>query len=124
MDLYIYVPPLGSNIPISVDPFQVVDSVPTKEDIEWVVKIIRNYRSGGASGMRSKHLKGWLAAAIKKEREEAAAEQENPSETTALSDRTEGEETEDSREKTPTEDPNWERVAELVQTEFGEGRLA
>ena len=42
MDLYIYVPPLGSNIHISVDPFQVVDSVPTEEDIEWVVKIIRN----------------------------------------------------------------------------------
>ena len=38
-------------------------------------------------------------------------------------DRTGRKGTEDSREKTPTEASNWERVAELVQTAFREGRL-
>ena len=35
-----------------------------------------------------------------------------------------GEGMEESREKTPTEASNWEGVVKLVQTAFGEGRLA
>ena len=39
------------------------DSVSTEDEIDWAVKKILNHRSGGPSGIRSKHLKGWLAAA-------------------------------------------------------------
>ena len=33
VELYSYVPPLGTNIPISVQPFPVDDSVPTEDEI-------------------------------------------------------------------------------------------
>ena len=33
VDLYSYVPPPGDNIPVSVDPFPVDDSVPMEEEI-------------------------------------------------------------------------------------------
>ena len=72
VDLYSYVPPTGANIPISVEPFPVDESVPTEDDIEWAVKRLQNHRSGGPSGMRAEHLKGWLAAPRKKEKEEGA----------------------------------------------------
>ena len=53
VELYSYVPPLGMNIPISVQPFTVDESVPTEDDIEWAVKRLRNHRSGGPSGIRA-----------------------------------------------------------------------
>ena len=34
IDLYFQVPPPGENIPVSVDPFQVKDLVPTEDKIE------------------------------------------------------------------------------------------
>ena len=68
-------PPLGENIPFSVETFPVDDSVPTEEEMEWEVTRLLDHRSRGPSGMSSKHLKGWLAEAQKKEREEAAADQ-------------------------------------------------
>ena len=76
--------------------------------------------------MRAKHLKGGLSVEKSKEREEAAAEKEHPLEerTTEGPDRTRGEETAKRRGGTTTEASNWERVAELVYTAFGEGRLA
>ena len=80
MGLYSYVPTSGENTPVSVEPFPVDDLVPTEDEIEWVVKRLQNHRSGGTSGMRTKHLKGWLAAARNKEREEAVAKQENTTE--------------------------------------------
>ena len=73
VELYSYVPPLGANIPISVEPFPVDDSVPTENEIKWAVKILQNHCSGGPSGMRAKHLKGGLSVEKSKEREEAAA---------------------------------------------------
>ena len=33
VDLYHHVPPLGNNIPVSVDPLPVEESVPTEEEI-------------------------------------------------------------------------------------------
>ena len=78
MDLYSYLLPPGENIPVSVEPFLVDDLVPTEYKIEWAVTQLQNHRSGGTSGMRSKHLKGWLVDASKKEREEAAEYQETP----------------------------------------------
>ena len=47
MELYSYIPPLGTTIPISVQPLPVDDSVPTEDKIEWVMTRLRNHRSGG-----------------------------------------------------------------------------
>ena len=76
--------------------------------------------------MRSEHLKGWLAAARKKEKEEAPEKQENPTEGRTMpgTDRTGREETEESREKTNAAASNWDRVVDLIYMAFGEGRLA
>ena len=61
VDLYSYIPPPGENIPISVEPFPVEDSVPTEYEIKWAVKRLRNQRSRGPSGIRAEHIKGCLA---------------------------------------------------------------
>ena len=66
--LYSYVPPPGGNIPVNVQPFLVNDLVPEEGEIEWVVKRLRNNRSGGALRMRAKHVKRWLAEARKAEK--------------------------------------------------------
>ena len=66
VDLYIYVPPPGENILISIEPLPVDDLVSTEDDIEWVVTYLQNNCSGGPSGMRDEHLKGWLAEARNK----------------------------------------------------------
>ena len=73
LDLYSYVPPLGGNTPVSVEPFPVEDLVPTKDEIEWVVKRLRNHLSVGPSGMRAEHIKGCLAESRNKDREEVVA---------------------------------------------------
>ena len=75
--------------------------------------------------MRANHIKGWLAEARKKERYEEAAEKKSAAEgRKEVLDRTGEEGMEGRRGKTPTEMSNWERVVDLVQTVFGEGRLA
>ena len=63
VDIYSYVPPQGENIPISVEPFPVDNSVPTEDEIEWAVKRLRNHHSRGPSGMQANHLKMWMAVA-------------------------------------------------------------
>ena len=40
VDLYCQVPPPGENIPVSVQTFQVEDSVPIEDNIEWAVRNI------------------------------------------------------------------------------------
>ena len=62
VDLYSYVPSPGENIPVTVAPAKVNNSVPTEDEIEDAVKKLRRKRLGGLLGMRAKHLKGWLAA--------------------------------------------------------------
>ena len=75
--------------------------------------------------MRDDHLKGWLAEARKKEREEAAAKKETPAEgKTAIPNSTGGEGTEERRGKTPAEVSSWGMVVYLVQAVFREGLLA
>ena len=123
VDLYSYVPTLGGDIPISVEPLPVDDSVPTEDKIEWAVKILQHHRSKGTSRMRAEHLEGWLAAARKKDKEAVSTEQENPTEGRAMPvpDRTgkeKGEGTEESREKTHAEAYNWDRVVDIIHTEF------
>ena len=39
--------------------------VPTKNEIEWEVKRLRNHRSRGPSGIRTDHIKGRLVEARK-----------------------------------------------------------
>ena len=56
------IPPLGENIPVTVTPADVDNSVPKEDEIAEAVKKLRRNRSGGPSGMRAEHLKGWLAA--------------------------------------------------------------
>ena len=114
MELYSYVPPPGLNTPISVEPFLVDDSVPTEDKIEWAVKLLHNHRPGRPSGMRAKQLKGWLALAWKKEKEEAVAGEEN----------TEGNMGRGGESTEHTEASNWGRVVDLVQTALREGQLA
>ena len=74
IDLYCQVKPSGENIPVSVNPFQVEESVPTEDEIEWLVLRLQNNRSGGPSWMILEHLKGWLEEARKMEVAAAKAE--------------------------------------------------
>ena len=60
VDLYSYVSSPGENIPVTVAPAEVNDLVPMEDEIEDAVKKLRSNRSGGPSGMRAEHLKGWL----------------------------------------------------------------
>ena len=60
VDLYRHIPPPGENIPISVEPFPGEELIPTKDEIEGVVKQLHNHHSGGTSWMRSEHIKRWL----------------------------------------------------------------
>ena len=63
VDLYSYVPPPGENIPVTVTLAGVDNSLTMEDEIADAVKKLRRNRSGGPSGMRAEHLKGWLAAA-------------------------------------------------------------
>ena len=58
--LYNYVPPPGENIPIDIQLFHVDDSVPEEGEIEWAVR---------PSGMQTEHVKHWLAATQKSEKD-------------------------------------------------------
>ena len=117
LELYSHVPPPETNIPIFVQPFLVDNSVPTEDEIEWAVTQLRNHLSRGASGMREEHLKRWLATVQKSEKEamttKAMAGTKENRGTMAVQPATE-----------PTEADNWEMVVDLVQTAFGEGKLA
>ena len=109
VELYSYAPPPGINIPISVQPFPVNDSVPTEDDTEWAVTRLRNHRSGGPSGMRAEHLKRWLTTACKSENEKA--EQEATSTERAGSTENGG----SSATQLETEADNWKMLVDLVQ---------
>ena len=61
--LYSRVLPLGENIPVQLELFEVEDKLPEEGEIEGAVRRLRNNCSGGPSQMRAEHLKGWLAAA-------------------------------------------------------------
>ena len=104
--LYIRVPPPGDSIPVEIEPFDVEDGVPDEGEIEWAVKRLHNNRDEGRSRMRKEHLKGWLAAAWRGEKEETAEE--------------EGGGREDTREGAE----KWARVVELVKSDFRDGDLA
>ena len=113
--LYSHVPPPGDNIPVAIKPFVVKDSVPEEGGIEWAVKRLHNNRSGGPSRILAEHIKGWIAAARRVEKEETTV--------------AEGEKRATETEKGGPEDPqegadNWRRFVDLIQTAFREGKLA
>ena len=114
--LYSYVPPLGGYIPVTIQPFLVDDLEPEEGWIEWAVKRLRNNRYGGASRMRAEHVKRWLAAARRAEKDRSTAGGEERATSTEAG----------NPEDTATQEgaDNWMRFVELVQTEFQEGNLA
>ena len=63
VELYSQVPSPGDNIPVTVKPSEIDNSVPTEDEIAEAVTKLRRNRSGGPSRIRAEHLKGWLAAA-------------------------------------------------------------
>ena len=97
-ELYRRVPPPGENIPMTVDPTHIDDSVPTEDEVEEAVKKLRRNRSGGPSGIRAEHIKGWLAVA----RSGGMAEERGETKTT----------TEEEGEDL------WGKLVELTQTAF------
>ena len=95
--LYSWFPPPGDSIPVYIEPFAVEDGVPDEGEIEWAVKRLRNNRAGGASRMRAEDLKGWFAAAWRREKKRENADKEGG-----------------GREDTREGAKNWARVVELV----------
>ena len=47
--LYSQIPSLGENIPVTMEPAEIDDSVPTEDEIAAAVKKLRRNRSGGPS---------------------------------------------------------------------------
>ena len=43
--------------------------MPEEGEVEWEVNRLRSNRSGGPLGMREEHIKGWLAAARREDKE-------------------------------------------------------
>ena len=90
------------------------DLVPEEVVIDWAVKRLRNFRSGETSGMQAEHIKGWLAAARRAEKEENAAEGETRATETGVPEQS-------SQEEGAY---NWTIFVDLVQAVFREGKLA
>ena len=63
-----------------MSPSPIDDSVPTDEEVEWVVRRLRGHRLGGPSRMRAEHLREWLR---EHRASEVAAEAEAEMETEA-----------------------------------------
>ena len=85
-------------------------------EIEWAVKRLCNNRSGGVLRMWAEHVKRWLAAARKAEKDGTT----DGGEEMATTMETWG--PEDTAAQEGAE--NWTRVVDLVQTAFREGKLA
>ena len=76
-NLYHHTHPQEENIPLCIGLYQVEESVPTEDNIEWAVWRLRNNFSRVPSGMRAEHLKGCLEEAIKAEAGEAKVLEES-----------------------------------------------
>ena len=103
-ELYSQVPSPGENIPVTVEPELIDNSVPTEDEITAAVKKLQRNRSGGPSRSRAEHIKGWLAAA----KRGGVAEEKG-------------------KEKTEAEEEGeamWRKVVEITQTAFRDGKLA
>ena len=68
-ELYAKRVPPGDSIPVNVDAYLIKDDTPSDLEIRAAVKDgLRNGRVGGASGIRSEDVKGWLRDAEEEER--------------------------------------------------------
>ena len=102
--LYSQIPSPGENIPVTVEPAEIDNLVPTEDKIAEAVTKLRRNRSGGPSRICAEHLKGWLTAS----KRGGGAEEKG-------------------KEKTETEEEGeemWGKVVEMTQTAFREGKLA
>ncbi len=61
VELYARAPSMGTPLSFNFPVFEIPDEVPTNEEIRAVVSGLKNGRAGGATGMRAKHVKAWLA---------------------------------------------------------------
>ena len=102
-DLYSHIPSPGENIPVTVEPAEIDDLVPTEDEIAAAVKKLRRNWLGGPLRIRAEHLKGGLAAANRA----GVAEEKGKKKTEAEE---EGEEM-------------WGKVVEMTQTAFRDGKL-
>ena len=121
VELYRSVPPLGENIPPSVTPTHINTSVPTEEEVEWAVQRLQGHKLGGQSWMRVENLRDWLLEHLSGdvEREEAMTAADSNLEEWERRDEDRGEDGEEEWEQT-----KWERMMELVQTDFRYDDLA
>ena len=60
-------PPLGEVIPVLAGPCHVLDEIPNEEEIATAVRRLRAGEAPGPSGMKTDHLKSWLAMAEREE---------------------------------------------------------
>mmetsp|Transcript_5724 Transcript_5724/g.8521 ORF Transcript_5724/g.8521 Transcript_5724/m.8521 type:complete len:1130 (+) Transcript_5724:164-3553(+) len=86
----------GELFPIEMEPFPVVDTAPTVEEVQEAIGRLNNGKSAGASGVKPEHLKEWMRAA-------------NPTENGVAPD--------------PAAVVLWEKLLELIRLAFEEGIL-
>jgi hypothetical protein len=72
--LYAARSPPGLPLPIRVNPALVNNAAPTEAELRMVVGELQNSRAAGATGMKAKHIKVWLANIKWEEREDNRVE--------------------------------------------------
>ena len=60
VNLYEKAAPMGGPLPFNFPFFKISDNMPTDSEVRTVVRGLKNERAGRATGMKAKHLKGWL----------------------------------------------------------------
>ncbi len=60
MELYARSPPTGVALPYNFPHFKISDDMPTDSEMRTVVRGLKNGQAAGATGMKAKHIKGWL----------------------------------------------------------------
>ncbi len=65
---------MGAALPFNFLHFEISNNMPTDSEVQTVVRGLKNSQATGATGMKAKHLKGWLNKIQRKEK----AARENP----------------------------------------------
>jgi hypothetical protein len=60
MELYARVSPMGAALPFNLLHFKISNDMPTDSEVQLVVRGLKNGQAAGATGMKAKHLNGWL----------------------------------------------------------------
>jgi hypothetical protein len=68
--LYGRVASKGDPIPIHVNKAEILDNIPSDTKLQDCVRALWNGRAAGVTGLQAKHIKVWLANAVRKEEEE------------------------------------------------------